>query len=325
MEEPKLLALLKSKKGGFISGEAIARDMGISRAAIWKEIEALRTLGYTIDAKPRMGYCLSSTPDKLYPWEVREGLPTRFIGQSIIYFDEADSTNNRAKEALKEAPSDGTVVLAERQTAGRGRLGRQWYSPTGSGLWMSLILKPTLAVADIPKLTMMAAVAVRKGILEAVQTEVSIKWPNDLLQNGRKICGILAELSGEADRLSYLIIGIGINVNQTAEDFPEELREIGTSLRMALGRRVDRRRLLQTILGQLEEEYIRVSSEGFTGVLAECRRYSATLGATVTVSNGNTRLTGVAEAIEDHGGLRLLLPGGKKVTVYSGDTTIEKR
>lgn len=324
MEEPKLLALLKRKADEYISGEEIARGMGLSRAAIWKEVELLRGLGYRIEAKPRCGYRLEESPDKLYPWEIQEGLTTRFVGHNIIYFDQTDSTNNQAKEVLKKAPPDGTLVLAETQSAGRGRLGRAWFSPVTGGLWMTLILKPTLPVADIPKLTMMAAVALRKAIMQVTGVEALIKWPNDLLQNGRKICGILAELSGEADRLTHLIIGIGLNVNQVEEDFPEELRSIGTSLRIALGRKIRRRVLLQGILDQLEKEYLKVSDAGFQGVLEDCRRYSATLGANVIVSDGNRRLMGVAEEIEDNGGLRLLLPSGERVMVYSGDTTIKK-
>lgn len=325
MEEPKLLGLLKAKPQEFVSGEEIARGMGISRAAIWKEIESLRALGYKIEAKPRRGYRLNQIPDKLYPWEVQDGLTTQFIGRSIVYFDKADSTNNRAKEALKAAPADGTLVLAETQSAGRGRLGRAWFSPSSSGIWMSLILKPTLSVADIPKLTMMAAVALRKGILQATGAEVLIKWPNDLLLNGKKVCGILAELSGEADRLTHLIIGMGLNVNQQKEDFPDELQTIGSSLRIALGKALDRRELLKSLLRHLEEEYLKVCSDGFQTVLEECRNYSATLGSVITVSDGNRRITGVAETIEEHGGLKLRLPSGEHIMVYSGDTTIEKK
>lgn len=323
MEEPKILKYLRDCEDGFVSGEDIAKQLGISRAAVWKDIETLRRLGYIVTAVPRRGYRLSDKPDRLYPWEVKAGLATEIMGREIYYFDETDSTNSQAKLLLKAVPPpEGAAVVAEQQTAGRGRLGREWFSPKGTGLWSSLILHPALPVSDLAKLTIMAAVAVRRAVQEETGAQLAIKWPNDLLWDGRKVCGILAELGGEADRLAFLVVGIGLNVNQAAEDFPESLRETAGSLRLATGRLVDRVTLLQEILRQLEVGYREVLRLGFAGALEECRRYSATLGRRVTVREGAKTLTGIAVGIADDGGLELRLESGESIKVYSGDTTL---
>lgn len=323
MEEPRVLKFLRDCDDRFVSGEEMAEALSISRAAVWKDIENLRRLGYAVAAIPNRGYRLVAKPDCLYPWEVQADLATSFVGRELFYFRETDSTNNQAKKLLKTAtPAEGAAVVAETQLAGKGRLGRQWFSPAGAGIWTSIILHPALPVADMAKLTIMVAVAVRRAVLEATGLELVIKWPNDLLWAGRKVCGILAELGGEVDRLAFLVVGIGLNVNQVAEDFPEELRETAGSLRLAAGRSLDRVVLLQALFRQVEACYLQVLKEGFAGILEDCRRYSATLGQRLTVREGARTLTGVARGIGDDGGLQLELTTGELVTVYSGDTTL---
>jgi BirA family biotin operon repressor/biotin-[acetyl-CoA-carboxylase] ligase len=321
MDEPRILSLLKESEEQFVSGEVMAKRLGFTRAAVWKEIESLRRLGYQVEALPRMGYRLAGKPDKVYPWEVTYGLNTAFMGRTAYYYEETGSTNDCIKALLHKGACEGTIAVAEMQTKGRGRMGRQWHSTKGKGLWMSLLLQPTLPVTDIPKLTLMSVVALRKAIYQETGADAEIKWPNDLLLNGKKICGILAELGGEVDRMSHLVIGMGLNINQTLRDFPMDLREIATSLRIQLGRTVHRLRLIQVVLECLEQAYHQVNTSGFSEVLDECRKYSATLGRKVTIRDGARVLTGFAQEITNEGGLTLIQESGEKATVFSGDTS----
>ena len=193
----KIIDLLAQTE--YISGEDLADQLGVTRAAVWKQIEVLRELGYEIKAFPRKGYLLCSKPDRLYPWEVGKGLNTQLVGKNMEYYDELPSTNLQAKEMLGSL-SEGTVILAESQTQGRGRLGRNWFSPPGIGIWMSLVLSPKLPPVELPKLTLVAAVALSQAIFEVLGVRPLVKWPNDLYLNGRKISGILTELVGERDQ-----------------------------------------------------------------------------------------------------------------------------
>lgn len=317
MEAPRLLKYLT--ESSFLSGEAVANRLNISRAAVWKEIEALRRLGYEVEAVPNKGYRLAGRPDRLYPWEIQSGLDAEFMGREIHYFASIDSTNNAAKAMLGNGPPEGTLVLAEEQTTGRGRMGRFWSSAPDKGIWMSLILRPRIPVADLPKMTILTGVAVRRAIVEATGMEPLIKWPNDILLDGRKICGILAELSGEIDRVAFLVMGMGINVNHEKHDFPEELREKAGSLAMTEGKPFSRVELVRLALKHFEDTYQQACQNGFSDVLSECRRYSATLGRTVTIREGSREITGLAEALGDDGGLILRLSSGESIPVYAGE------
>ncbi len=314
---PRLLRFLRP--GEYVSGQDLAARLGLTRAAVWKQIQTLRGLGYEIEAHPRRGYLLLSRPDRLYPWEVQAGLATRYLGRKIEYYEELPSTNERAKELLAAGPEEGTLVLAEKQTRGRGRLGRNWFSPPESGIWMTLILTPGMPLLEMHKLTLTAAAVLSRAIFAELGFRPLVKWPNDLYVDGKKISGILTELAGEIGRTEYLLLGIGINVNQTPADFPEELREKAGSLRMKLGVKIDRPALLRSYLRLFEEEYNRVRAEGFGEVLAYCRRYSATLGRQVEVATGNQRYRGKAVAIRDDGSLSLRLEDGGTIDIYAGD------
>lgn len=270
-------------------------------------------------------------PDRLYPWEVQEGLSTRFIGRWIDYHEELPSTNRRAKELAATGPPEGLLVLAEKQTGGRGRLGRSWFSPAGSGIWMTLLLKPVILPEEMPMLTLLAAVAVAKAIFVELKLESLIKWPNDLYLDGRKISGILAETAGgkitagktgDAREAGYLLLGIGINVNQVSTDFPNDLREKAGSLRISLGAPVERGTLLRRCLAILEEEYVHACEKGFARILAYCRQYSSTLGRRVEVIDGDRRYRGKAVAIRDDGSLELQLNDhGETVRIFTGEVT----
>ncbi|OAT80700.1 biotin--[acetyl-CoA-carboxylase] ligase [Desulfotomaculum copahuensis] len=317
-----VLRLLKKGYPGFVSGEAICRSLGVSRTAVWKHIRALREAGYGIEAQPHAGYRLINIPDRLYAEEIAAGLPTGLIGCRIYHYTSLVSTNRTARElAGREAP-DGTLVVAEEQTGGRGRLGRGWYSPCGKGIWCSVILHPPVNPVDAPPLTMLAAVAVCSALRRAAGVEAGIKWPNDLLVNGKKICGILTELSAEMERINFLITGMGINLNLTAADLPAELRTTATSVLIETGRPVSRVAVLQAVLTELEHWYLLWLQDGFAPVLARWKEFSVTLGRPVRVASLKESWTGLAEDVDENGALLLRLPAGELKKVVSGEVSL---
>jgi len=309
-------------RGEYVSGQELADHLGITRAAVWKQVENLRELGYKIEAHSRKGYVLAGRPDRLYPWEVAKGLKTRFIGRKIEYYEKISSTNKRAKELISSSPPEGTLILAEEQTGGRGRLGRSWFSPPGAGIWMTVILTPKLPPAELPKLTLVGAVALSKAVYKELSLRPLVKWPNDLYLEDRKITGILTELSGEMGRLEYLILGVGVNVNQSMQDFPPELGDKAGSLRIFLGRSVSRISLLRRYLEYLEKEYLTALKNGFSEVISYCRNYSVTLGNRVEVTDGERIYRGEAVAIDENGALILKKEDGQQVRVLSGEVNL---
>lgn len=299
-----VLAALRAAGDGFVSGERLAELSGLTRAAVWKKIEELRSRGYLIDARTHLGYRLRGAPDTPYPEEVREGLSASVFGREVFYLPSVTSTNEVAKKLAAEGCPEGTLVAAEEQTAGRGRLGRRWVSPPG-GLWFSLVLRPGLALTDLGLLTVAAAVALRRAVQAAAGVQAEIKWPNDLLVNGRKIAGILAEASGELGCAVQVILGVGVNINQRTEDFSEELRERATSLRAVLGRPAPRLPVLRAFLSSFEELYAGIGRNRCETVLAEAAAHSATLGRRVRVTAGGRVFEGLALRLDPDGALVL--------------------
>jgi BirA family biotin operon repressor/biotin-[acetyl-CoA-carboxylase] ligase len=299
----------------------------MSRAAVWKHVQQLRAQGYRIDAHHARGYRLAAVPDRLLPTEITRRLATRWLGRHVVAFDETDSTNVQAARLAREGVPDGTLVVAERQTRGRGRLGRTWVSPAGLNLYASFVLRPDLAPADAPRLSLAAAVAVAATISPLVPERglapgrVAIKWPNDCLLDGRKVAGILTEMEAELDRVRAVVLGIGVNLNGTAGAFPPELRQIATSVRLATGVRVDRVAFVATLCAELEAVYDRFVGGGFSAILAEWERYSCLTGRAVTVESGGRRTRGTVRGVDAEGRLVLAGPGGDEALV-AGDVTI---
>jgi len=317
-----VLELLKSHRGDFVSGEQIARDLNISRTAVWKHISALREEGYRIESRSRRGYRLQGVTDLLVPGEVLTGLATRFCGRPYYYYPSLVSTNNTAKELARKGVPEGTTVLAEEQSGGRGRLGRNWYSPRG-GLWFSVVLRPPLHPARGSEATFVAAVAGAEALHNYLKTaEIGIKWPNDFLWQGKKLGGILTELTGEMDRISYLIIGIGLNVNLDPHKFPPEINARVTSLRQIVGRDVDRAELLRRLLAALEGWYLVWREDGFAPVRAAWKRYNACLDRTLRVSTPEGELVGQAVDVDLDGAL-LLETGGRIRRIVTGELFLE--
>ena len=277
----RILKLLRDAKGGYVSGEGIAEKLGVSRTAIWKHVKALREAGYGIASRTRSGYSLREAPDLLIPGEVRSGLSTEIIGRRVTHYDKIGSTNAVAKRLASKGAKDGTVVVAEEQDAGRGRLERSFFCPKG-GIWFSVILRPSFMPHDAPKCTLMAAVAVAEA-MGRFGVRAGIKWPNDILAEGRKISGILTEMSAEIDRIRYVVIGIGINVNIGADEFPPDVREIATSMSIMRGKNVPRAAFFRAVLEEMERLYLSACSDGFGPMLAAWRAHSVTLGRRVRV------------------------------------------
>ncbi|NGQ94537.1 biotin--[acetyl-CoA-carboxylase] ligase [Brevibacillus sp. SYP-B805] len=303
----------------FISGEALSRICNCSRTAVWKHIEELRQEGYRFEAVRRAGYRLLAAPDVIKAEEIQAGLATRLIGRVIHAYDDVTSTQLLAHEAAGKGAPEGTIVIAERQTAGKGRLGRAWHSPKGTGIWMSLIIRPSMPLAKAPQLTLLTAVSLAKAIQATYDLTVQIKWPNDLLYEGKKFCGILTELNAESDRINYLVIGIGINVNTVESDFPEELKAVATSLRIASGKTVKRAELIQSFCRQFETEYEHYLAHGFERTRAEWESLSMSLGRMVTVRTIHTTLEGKAVGLDPEGVLIVQDAAGRQHKVYSAD------
>lgn len=317
----EILKLLKDNKGEFISGEKISEQFGVSRAAIWKYINALKEEGYEIESVPRRGYRIVSSPDILTYEEVKEYLNTRFIGRDICYFDTIDSTNIKAKE-LATCRDEGTVVISEEQTLGRGRMGRNWVSPKGKGIWMSIILKPKIDPMKVAKITQIGAAAVNLT-LKDLGIQSSIKWPNDIVINGKKVCGILTEMSCELNMINYVVMGIGINVNLDKEDFQGEVSKVGTSLKVETGKFVDRKKLLGTFFNRFEELYIPfVEEDNFKDTLNVCRENSILIGKEVKIIRGDEEKKGKVLDINEEGELVVSYGDGRIENVISGEVSV---
>lgn len=314
----ELIAVLLQNQTQFLSGEEISQKVGVSRTAIWKHIEELRNQGYEIEAKPRSGYRLIHRPDRVAPEELTPHLETKQFGREIRYQFQTTSTQVLAHQWAKEGAVEGALVLAEKQESGRGRLGRSWYSPPYTGIWMSLILRPKIPLAHAPHMTLLASVGVTKAIRRVTGLPVQIKWPNDLLINGKKVCGILCELRGEQDQIHYLVTGIGINVNTKETDLPPELKPIATSLAIELGSPIHRASLIAVILEELELIYTRYLAEGFPVVRTEWEQAAGMLGQMVKAHTSQGELTGKALSLNENGALLMQTENGI-VPVYSAE------
>jgi len=319
----RILYILKNA-ADYVSGEEIAKKLQVSRTAVWKHIRELRAAGYTIESHPRNGYKLVEAPDLLLPGEVKSRLRTRWLGRELRYYKSVDSTNRIAKLFDEENLPEGSVAVSEEQTGGKGRLSRGWLSPLYKGIWFSVLLRPKFLPQEAPKCTLMAAVAIVRAIENVAGIQCGIKWPNDILCGGRKLVGILTEMNAEMERIHYVVIGMGVNVNLDKEDYPEELQDVGISLKMVKGEKIDRLALFVEILGQLEAFYDDVCQNGFSRVFAEWRRYSVTLGQEVNVIGADRTFSGKAIDIDADGAL-LVETDGQIVKVLAGDVSIRPK
>lgn len=318
----EIIKLLKENENNFISGEKISESLGITRAAIWKYMKAIKEDGYEIESVSRKGYKLISSPDLLTLDEINPNLHTKYIGRKVVYFDSIDSTNNEAKKLASLGENEGAVVIAEEQKMGRGRLGRQWISPKYKGIWMSLILRPDINPIHISKITQVAAAAVCKALID-LHIDVAIKWPNDIVLNNKKVCGILTEMSGELNRVNYVIVGIGINVNIEAEEFEEDVKKIATSLKIEVKKHIERKKLVASILNNFEELYEEfTSNESIDKSIKICKEYSALIGKEVKIiERGNEIICKVID-LSKEGRLIVEHDNGRIEEIISGEVSV---
>jgi len=304
-----------------LSGEELSKGLGVSRSSIWKHIQGLRDQGYQILSCPKLGYRLVVRPDGLLPAEIRAGLSTEIIGKEILHFKEISSTNDLGLKLARQGYPEGTLIIAECQSCGRGRLDRSWVSPEG-GIYLSLILRPQASPDRVPFLTLLAGVAVAKGIKKILNLPLLLKWPNDLLINGKKVSGILTEMEAELDKVNFTVVGIGINVNVRADQLPERPDYPAISLMVEMGREVDRRPLLQEILLAIEDGYLEFKAGNYTSILEAYRELDGILGKKAKIKTLQGVIEGEAEGIEKDGALRLRLSNGRVKRIRSGEVIL---
>ena len=322
MSRERVLSLLLGQEG-YLSGEAMSRELGVSRAAVWKAIEALRQEGYAISSAPNRGYRLEQAPDRLREGELSGPLAGCTVGSHLLCLEQIDSTNTEAKRQAMAGAPDGLVVLAEEQTGGRGRLGRSFQSPRGTGLYLSALLRPRLAPETVANLTAWVAVAVCDGIEACCGVRPQIKWTNDIVLNGKKLCGILTELGleSETNSLASLVTGIGLNTHQRREDFAPEIRDMATSLALELGRPVRRVELARHVIQALDRMYQNFP-ENKAAYLDRYRQDCLTTGRPVQLITPTQRRE--AQAVEIDGQFRLVVefPDGSREALMAGEVSV---
>jgi BirA family biotin operon repressor/biotin-[acetyl-CoA-carboxylase] ligase len=323
--DTQILSALRANGNGGVSGADLSQKLGISRAAIWARIEELRGLGYDIEASPHLGYRLLSVPDVLHADDLLSALGRHgIIGRDIRVFEETTSTNDVIEKLARDKVKEGVVVFAESQSRGRGRLGRKWISPPRKGLWFSILLRPNIRPVAVTQMTIAAATALFRAIRAQTGVTTEIKWPNDILIRGKKVAGILTELSAETDRIKYVILGVGIDVNQTAAEFPADLRRIATSLRIETGQKQNRAELAVKVLHELDRDYEHVREGRFEDLSAEWEKHCSTIGHQVVIHVGDRKIQGRAEALDTDGALLIRTQHGHLERIIGGDVTVEK-
>jgi len=323
----RVLVALRQARAVALSGEDLSHGLGVSRAQVWKHVEALRRLGYEIEGEPGDGYRLTHAPDRLYPEEVQARLHTRWLARSYQWLASTDSTNREAADLARAGAAHGTTVVAEGQTAGRGRLGRSFFSPPHLNLYTSIVLRPVLDTARAPTSVLAAAVAVAEAVAAEVGAPdaVEIKWPNDVLLGGLKTSGILMEMGSEATRVRFLILGIGVNLNVAREAFPPEFRALATSLSTHLGRAVDRVGFAARLYDTLEAVLDRHADGGFEAVRPAFEARFRMRGQRVRVVDlGGAVLDGIALGVDGDGALVVERGDGARERVVAGDVTVAK-
>ncbi len=323
----RVLEALRRADGRPCSGEALSAELAVSRSQVWKHVETLRQRGYGIEGEAGGGYRLVALPDRLFPEEVQAGLATRWLARELVHLDSTDSTNRVAQERARAGAPHGTTVIAEGQTAGRGRLGRSFHSPPYLNLYASIVLRPSLTTAEAPSLILAAGVGVAEAVARAVPdpAAVEIKWPNDVLLGGLKTSGILMEMSAEATQVAFLVLGIGVNLNVAREQFPEEFQARATSLAAHCGRAVDRCAFARSLFGILEEVLDVHAERGFRALRPRFDRFFRMAGRRIRVAEvGGAEFDATAEDVDEDGSLRVRLDGGELRNVVAGDVTLLK-
>ena len=315
----KVLAFLKEQEE-YRSGEEISQKLGVTRAAIWKAIKKLQADGYEIESSTKKGYKLLSSPNVITPSEIKHNLCTEVLGQDIYYKGEIDSTNNQAKVLAREGAKEGHLIIAEHQSQGKGRLGRSWQSPSGTGIWMSLILRPHILPKYASQLTLIAGLSMCEVIQEITGLEAKIKWPNDIVVNGKKVCGILTEMSAEMESINYIILGIGVNVNMAY--FPEEL-PYASSLAIEGKKEYSRKAIIKAFLEKFEIDYkVYKKQPDLTPIMERYEKNCITLNRKVKLLVSHEEVIAKATGISNEGELLVTLEDGTMKVVSSGEVSV---
>lgn len=315
-----VLRMLK-ENDGYLSGQELCERFHVSRTAVWKVMKQLEAEGYEIEAVRNKGYRLKMAGDILSRAELMSSISTEWAGNDVLYFDETDSTNTEIKKAAEKGAVHGTLVVADYQFMGKGRRGRSWTSPHGVGIWMSILLRPQLHPSCASMLTLVAALAVADGIEEVCGLDTKIKWPNDIVVNGKKVCGILTEMSTELECINYVVVGIGINANTS--EFPEDIKDVATSLLLETGVRVNRSRLIGAVMKAMEKYYaLFLEHQDMSGLLDVYNEKLANKDNVVRVLAPGNEYTGTAEGINAEGELLVRMEDGELRTVISGEVSV---
>ena len=315
----RMVTALVEALGEPVSGQALARELGISRVALHKRMEALKAQGFPIKSLPRKGYILEGIPDLLVPPLFLALLGTRELGRPYYYLERTDSTNRVARDLARQGAPEGTLVVAESQTRGKGRQGRTWFSPRGENLYLSLLLRPKISLLEISHVTFLVSVALTQVIRDRLGLEALIKWPNDVYIKGKKVAGILVEMESQGSTPSFLVVGVGLNVNTPPGGFPPEISTRATSLMMEKGERLLRAQILAWFMEALETWYQAFKRGEKDGILGYWRDHNYTLGRRVQLEDGRE---GWAVGITPQGSLLVRTPGGALLSVGAGDVEV---
>lgn len=316
----KILNLLESTTS-FISGEEISNSLGVSRAAIWKHINSLKLEGYNIEGVSKRGYRLITSPENINLLQIKEMLKTKLIGNNIVFLNETESTNIVARDLAVNPDADGTLVVARTQKSGKGRLNRPWHSPLG-GIWLSILLKPNLEPIYASKITLLTAAALSKALI-LNDFHVKIKWPNDIILNNKKVSGVLTEMSCEMDKINYIVVGVGINVNLEEKDIPEALGNKATSLLLEGGKSINENKILCDFLYYFEKFYFELlETFEISSSIEICRELSWIIGKEISINGASGKEQAIALDITPLGQLVIRTTEGKVKTILSGDVTL---
>jgi BirA family biotin operon repressor/biotin-[acetyl-CoA-carboxylase] ligase len=307
---------------GHVSGEEIAHELRISRTAIWNHVNNLKKIGFRIESQPHLGHRLVALPDKLLPALVTNGLDTESIGKKVVHYARIASSNDEAENLARAGERDGTVIVAEEQTSGKGRIGRVWRSPRGKGVYLSIILRPELPPARVSFLTLCSAISASEAIQRCAGVRAFVKWPNDVLVSGKKVCGILTELATEADRINYAIVGVGINVNQAASDLAG--LPMATSLKIERGEGVSRLELARAFLESMDDHYDLLLAKQYGRIIDKWLDVSETIGKRIMAQSlSGEKWEGLATGLDEDGCLLLRLDSGVIKRITGGDVEIQ--
>ena len=321
----KVLSFFQTHDSEYLSGEDLSDVLKISRVAVWKHIKKIQSLGYKIESKQKLGYRLISETEKLLPWEITKDLKTKTVGKRVYYFEEIDSTQNFAEQIALDGKENGTIVIAEKQTAGKGRLDRKWTSPKG-GIWFSLIIHPKFDVSTSTLVPIAGAVALAKAIKNTLNIDVSVKWPNDITLNGKKVAGMLVDASFQANNIDYLILGIGINFDIDAKKIEKRLSKSANFYGVNSLRKKDDstppKILLREFLVQFEKILIQLNKGEKAKIVKEWTKKADKIGKKISINTSDGKISGVAQGIDNDGALKLKTSKGIK-KIFVGDVVLE--